>query len=75
MDLEYHIDHMDLKDLMDHMDLEDHMDHMDLKDHMDLEDLMDPDQDLRDENLKIEIICLAQVKDLNLLIDQEHLAE
>ena len=68
MDLEDLMGHMDLEDLMGRMDLEVHMGHMDLEgimDHMDLED----------QDLKIEIIDQAQMKDLNLLIGQDHLPE
>ena len=72
MDLEDLMDHMDLEDLMDLKELMDHMDLKDLIDHMDLEDLMDHLEVL---DLKIEIIDLAQVKDLNLLKDQDHLLE
>ena len=75
MDLEGPTDPMDLKENMDLMDLNDHMDLMDLKGHMGLMDLNDHMDHLECLNLKKEIIDLDQLKDLNLLIGQDHLKE
>ena len=65
----------DLDDHMDPMDLEGPTDPMDLKENMDLMDLNDHMDHLECLNLKKEIIDLDQLKDLNLLIGQDHLKE
>ena len=74
-DLDDHMDPMDLEGPTDPMDLKENMDLMDLKGHMGLMDLNDHMDHLECLNLKKEIIDLDQLKDLNLLIGQDHLKE